>query len=87
MSCILQAWKGDVTQLSGNTYSVTSKCYNNLVFACQCLQIGYLVKHETNLIPNTDILYNGAAVPPCADKPLCNGASPNSTTTTTTTTT
>merc|ERR1712106_220196 len=69
-----EAWKGDVTKLSSTKYSVTSKCYNNILYACQCLELGYLVKHEAGLSPQASILYNGIPVPSCLEQPMCNGA-------------
>ena len=55
---------------------MTSKCYNNVLYACQCLELGYLVKHEAGVNPQANFIYNGSPVPLCPDKPLCNGVIP-----------
>merc|ERR1739838_398949 len=35
------AWKGDLEILNQTTYSVKSTCYNQHLYACQTLSIGY----------------------------------------------
>ena len=37
----LEAWKGDVTELAptdGTMWQITNKCYNGLLYSCQCLE-------------------------------------------------
>ena len=48
----MQAWKGDVTKLSNDTYSLTNKCFNNELYPCQCLELGYLIRYQPGNNPS-----------------------------------
>ena len=42
---ICQAWKGDVVKLSNTSYTLTNKCFNNILYPCQCLELGFLIRY------------------------------------------
>ena len=53
----VQAWKGDVTKLSNDTYSLTNKCFNNELYPCQCLELGYLIRYQPGNNPSAGSYY------------------------------
>merc|ERR1712015_127658 len=63
----LEAWKGDVASLSQREFTITSRCYNNKLFACQVLSFGYVLRHFPEDEPNFDLQLNNATVPLCND--------------------
>merc|ERR1712015_26300 len=63
----LEAWKGDVSSLSQREYTVSSKCYNNKLFACQILSFGYVLRHFPEDDPSFTLQLNNVSVPLCTN--------------------
>ena len=40
-----QAWKGDVEKVSDSEYFLKNKCFNGVLYPCQCLELGYLIRY------------------------------------------
>ncbi|XP_023337576.1 uncharacterized protein LOC111708430 [Eurytemora carolleeae] len=69
----LQAWKGDVSQISDNTFSITNNCYNGRLYACQCLEISYLVRHKYGVELGFNLTFNSVLFSTCDQSPDCSG--------------
>ena len=65
----LEAWKGDVEAVNQTTFSVTSRCYNSKLYACQILSFGFVLRHFPGTDPAELVFLNGVPVPPC--QPEC----------------
>jgi len=76
-----EAWKGSVeTGGDGQHFSVHSKCYNHLVYNCQCLLIPFLARHSQG-VPGVEyrIQFNSQEIEQCDQQPNCDlpeGTSP-----------
>ena len=72
--------------LISQSYSLTNKCYNGIVYPCQCLEIGFLIRYKahhlllqplfrysTELLayPNATFTFNGSPAPTCSSQPDC----------------
>ena len=71
---IFEAWKGDITELTTTTFSLTNKCYNGILYPCQCLELGYLIRHQAGEDPQAMYFLNGELAPACSEEPPCTGA-------------
>eukprot|EP00091_Calanus_sinicus_P019798 TRINITY_DN5111_c0_g1_i7.p1 TRINITY_DN5111_c0_g1~~TRINITY_DN5111_c0_g1_i7.p1 ORF type:complete len:129 (-),score=21.59 TRINITY_DN5111_c0_g1_i7:67-453(-) len=58
------AWKGDLTTINQTTFSAKSTCYNQHLYACQILPIGYVLKYLPENSPDFQPYLNGVLVPP-----------------------
>merc|ERR1711971_1161205 len=68
-----EAWKGDVVKVSNTAYSLTNKCFNNILYPCQCLELGYLIRYAPGFNPQAEFSLNGAPAPACEEAPACSG--------------
>ena len=64
----LEAWRGNVFR-NGNMFNITSKCYNGIIFPCQCLSFDYIVRHHGTAPENVQFYFNGENLPAC-NEPL-----------------
>ena len=75
-----------INHLISQSYSLTNKCYNGIVYPCQCLEIGFLIRYKahhllfrplsrysTELLehPNATFTFNGSPAPTCSSQPDC----------------
>ena len=67
----MQAWKGDVRTSDNRTFTVTNRCYNGQLYPCQCLELGYLVRHSPGYNPASTFALNDVTAPPCSEEPAC----------------
>merc|ERR1712110_342297 len=58
-----EAWKGDVQTVDNRTFTVTNRCYNGQLYPCQCLELGYLVRHQPGYNPATTYSLNNVSAP------------------------
>lgn len=62
----LEAWKGDVQAYSQSNYTITSRCYNGKLYACETLSIPFIIRYVPEEgIPPYSMYLNGVLVPPC----------------------
>ena len=75
-----EAWKGSVqSDAGGKQFKVSSKCYNHLVYSCQCLVIPYLVKHQPGQLDSYQVFFNNQEMEMCDQQSDCglpHGTSP-----------
>ena len=77
-----EAWKGSVAG-GGNHYQISSKCYNHMVYSCQCLVIPYLARHQAGVTTSYTITFNNQEIEMCDQEPECGATTPAPHTTTT----
>ena len=66
---------------------MTNKCYNGVLYPCQCLELGYLIRYQAGEDPQASLFLNGELAPTCSEEPACTGATTTDSTTTDGTTT
>ena len=64
------------------TFTVTNRCYNGQLYPCQCLELGYLVRHSPGYNPAAVFALNNITAPPCSQEPGCSVVKTTSTTST-----
>ena len=63
----LEAWKGEVQAYSQSNYTITSRCYNGKLYACEVLSIPFIIRYVPEEgIPEYNLFLNNVPVPPCA---------------------
>ena len=70
----LEAWKGDVTELppqDGTMWRITNKCYNGVLYGCQCLEVGMILRYEKYLDPSFTLDFNSISLDLCTEPPDC----------------
>jgi hypothetical protein len=74
----VEAWKGSVEELQpldGTRWRVVNKCYNGLLYPCQCLEVGMILRYPAYTDPTFDVDFNQLGILPiCADQPDCEGS-------------
>ena len=59
--------------MSPTTFSLSNKCYNGILYPCQCLELGYLIRYQSGDKPQPEFFFNGEEAPSCSDEPACTG--------------
>ena len=80
----LEAWKGDVAELAptdGTMWQITNKCYNGLLYGCQCLELGFIVRYPAYSDPSFQLTFNSRLLDTCSQEPECNTGEETTTTT------
>ena len=57
--------------VDNQTFLVTNRCYNGELYPCQCLELGYLIRHQPGYNPNTLYSLNNVSAPTCPEEPSC----------------
>lgn len=75
-----KTWKGDIIE-DGNSYNITNKCYNGILYTSQCLAIDYIVRHGYKDPPTvTQITFNDQILDTCTQALTCEVANSSETT-------
>ena len=57
--------------VDNQTFLVTNRCYNGELYPCQCLELGYLIRHQPGYNPATVYSLNNVTAPTCPEEPAC----------------
>ena len=68
--------------MSPTTFSLSNKCYNGILYPCQCLELGYLIRYQSgDTDPQPAFFLNGEEAPTCSEEPACTGVTTTDSTT------
>jgi len=67
-----EAWKGNVVKNDTNCFTINNKCYNGVLYSCQCLTFDYIARHSDQVSVNvTKISFIGESLSPCTTPLQC----------------
>ena len=70
----LESWKGTVEERApsdGTLWRITNKCYNSHLYACQCLELGFIVRYPSYSDPSFLLDFNSQRLDICPEEPVC----------------
>ena len=70
----LEAWKGDVAEMppnDGTMWRITNKCYNGVLYGCQCLEVGLILRYMQYSDPSFQLDFNTVSLDICTEAPDC----------------
>ena len=59
------------TPSDGTHWQIDNKCYNGLLYSCQCLEVGVIMRYCFKSSPNFTVTFNGIKLNNCPKEPSC----------------